>query len=57
MKTSKRIMKGDPRVTVMRKTEKISNLNKPGVVGVTQEKDFECCIIKILAAKQNRMPR
>lgn len=39
MKTSKVIMKGDPRVTVMHKTEKIPNLNKPGVVGVTQEKD------------------
>ena len=57
MRTSKRIMKRDPRVTVMQKTEKISNLNKPGVVGVTQEKDSERCITKILAAKQNRMPR
>ena len=57
MRTSKRIMKRDPRVTVMQKKEKISNLNKPGVVGVTQEKDSERCITKILAAKQNRMPR
>lgn len=57
MKISKIIMKGDPRVIVMHKTEKISNLNKPGVVGLTQEKDFERCITKILAVKQNRMPR
>ena len=57
MKISKIIMKRDPRVIVMHKTEKISNLNKPGVVGLTQEKDFERCITKILAVKQNRMPR
>lgn len=45
------IMKGDPRVTVMHKTEKASNLNKLGE-GDSRERLFESCIIKILAAKQ-----